>query len=275
MWRLSGFGDEIDADLDEQVRVLGRLGIRYLDLRGVWGTNVVRLSDEEVERVRRTLDAAGVGVSAIASPVGKSRIDDDFGPHLDDFRRALDVAHRLESPFVRIFSFYLPQGDDPARHREAVIDRLGQLVRIADGSGVTLVHENEKGIYGDTPARCHDLLAAINSPRLRAVWDPANFVQCGARPHDDGYELLRPFIAYVHVKDAVAGTDRIVVAGEGDGQIGQTLAALAASGFDGFLSLEPHLSLAGPSAGFSGPDLFGQATEALKGLLREQTIAWA
>lgn len=277
MWTLTGFADEIDPDLDRQIETLQVEEIRHLELRGVWNTNVVRLDDEQLTQIHRTLNARGIAVSAIASPIGKIGINDEFAPHLADFRQALEVAHRLDAPFVRIFSFFIPEGDDPTTHREAVLDRLGQLVRAAEGTGVTLVHENEKDIYGDTPGRCLDLLATIDSPLLRAAWDPANFVQVGGvgvRPHDDGYSLLRPYITYVHVKDA-KDTGGVVPAGEGDGQLRETIAALHADGFEGFFSLEPHLATAGPFSGFSGPVLFRTAAQALKGLLQEQEIPWA
>jgi len=277
VWKLTGFADEIDPELDRQIETLQAEQMRHLELRGVWNTNVVRLNDEQIARIEQTLNAQGIAVSAIASPIGKIGIQDDFTPHLADFHRALDLARRLNAPFVRIFSFFIPDGNDPATHREAVLDRLAQLVRAADGTGVTLLHENEKGIYGDTPARCHDLLTAIDSPILRAAWDPANFVQvagAAARPHDDGFDLLRPFIAYVHVKDAKSGGGCVTPAGEGDGQLRETIAALHADGFDGFFSLEPHLADAGPFSGFSGPVLFQTAAQAFKGLLDERAIAW-
>lgn len=275
MWTLTGFADEISPELDEQLATLELESIRYLELRGVWGKNVLKLSDDEVERVKARLAGAGVGVSSIGSPIGKIKIGDDFAPHLADFRRALAVARALGAPYIRIFSFFIPEGDDPARYRDEVLERLGALVREAEGSGVTLVHENEKHIYGDIPERCLDILTGINSPTLRAAWDPANFVQCGVRPHTEGYERLRPFIDYVHVKDARLGSGEVVPAGEGDGEVRETIAALHASGFDGFFSLEPHLKSAGAFSGFSGPDLYRKAAQAFKALLRERGIAWA
>lgn len=275
MWTLTGFADEISPDLTEQLATLEAESIRHIEIRGVWGKNVLKLDDDEIGRVKVALARAGVRVSSIGSPIGKIAIADDFAPHLDDFRRALAVARTLEAPYIRIFSFFLPHGEDPAHYRDEVLDRLGAIVREAEGAGVTLVHENEKEIYGDIPARCHDLLTQIDSPILRAAWDPANFVQCGVRPYAEGYALLRPFIAYVHIKDAVRATGKVVPPGEGDGQLRETLAALRDSGFDGFFSLEPHLSAAGTFSGFSGPDLFRTATRAFKGLLAEQGIDWA
>ncbi|MDQ3696015.1 MAG: sugar phosphate isomerase/epimerase [Chloroflexota bacterium] len=274
MWKLSAFADEIGPELDTQLTTLARESIKHIDLRGVWDKNVLALTDDEVRRVASDLANHGIQVATIASPIGKIGIGDAFAPHLAEFRRALDIARAFNAPVIRIFSFFMPVGDDPARHRDEVLRRLEALVAEADGSSVLLLHENEKDIYGDTPERCHDLLTSINSPILRAVWDPANFVQVGIRPFSDGYALLRPFIAAVHVKDAVAGTGQVVLPGAGDGQIPETLVALHASGFAGVFSLEPHLATVGTFAGTSGPVLFRHAATSFKTLLRERGIAW-
>jgi len=275
MWTLTGFADEIAPELDVQLDTLADESIRYLELRGVWNKNVLDLTASEIATVKSTLSQRGVGVSSIGSPIGKIPIGDDFAPHLDRFRRALQVARALEAPYIRIFSFFIPAGADPAHYRDEVLDRMSRLVRAAEGADVTLLHENEKEIYGDTPARCLDILTQINSPLLRAAWDPANFVQCGVRPHTEGYDSLRPFIAYVHIKDALLASGQVVPAGQGDGEVRETIAALRASGFDGFFSLEPHLAAAGTFSGFSGPELFRVAVKALKDLLREQDIEWS
>lgn len=275
MWTISAFADEISPDLDQQLSTLAEESIRYLEFRGVWDKNVLDLSDAELETVKAALARQGVRVSSIGSPIGKIQIGDDFAPHIERFRRALQVARTMEAPYIRIFSFFMPAGEDPARYRDEVLERMGRLVREAEGTGVTLVHENEKEIYGDVPARCLDILTQIDSPILRAAWDPANFVQCGARPHSEGYADLRPYIDYVHIKDALLESGQVVPAGLGDGEVRETLAALRASGFDGFFSLEPHLAAAGTYSGFSGPGLFKVASDAFKGLLREQQIPWS
>ena len=274
MWTLTGFADEISPDLLVQLDILERERIQYLEFRGVWNKNVLDLTDAEIDTVKATLAQRGVKVSSIGSPIGKIQITDDFAPHQAAFRRALHVAHTLDAPYIRMFSFFIPDGEAPERYREQVLDRLGQLVRLAEAANVTLLHENEKHIYGDIPQRCYDLLAQINSPALRAAWDPANFVQCGVRPYTEGFALLRPFIAYVHVKDARQTSGQVVPAGQGDGEWPETIAALQATQFDGFFSLEPHLHVAGPSSGFTGPALFAVAATALKGLLRDQGIQW-
>ncbi len=276
MWTLTGFADEISPDLDEQLDTLAQESIRYMELRSVWNTNVLDLTDEELGRVKSAVSERGVGVSSIGSPIGKVPITDPFGPHLVRFRRALHAADVMQTPYVRVFSFFIPEGQEAALYRDEVLERMGVLAGEAEDTGVTLLHENEKEIYGDVPARCADILAGVDSPALRAAWDAANFVQCGVRhPYTEGYELLRPYVEYVHVKDALAGSGRVLPAGEGDGEIRETLSSLHDSGFDGFFSLEPHLASSGTYSGFSGPELFRRAAGAFKDLLRQQAIEWS
>jgi len=272
---LTGFADEISPELDEQLETLAQESISYMELRSVWNTNVLDLSDDELDRVKSATAQRGIRISSIGSPIGKVPLTDPFGPHLERFRRALRAADVMEASYVRIFSFFIPEGQEPNHYREEVIDRMGIMAGEAEDSGVTLLHENEKEIYGDVPSRCLDILAGVGSPALRAAWDAANFVQCGVRPYKEGYASLRPYVEYVHVKDALSGSDSVVPAGEGDGQLPETLSALRVSGFDGFFSLEPHLASAGTYSGFSGPGLFRKAAGAFKDLLRRQGIEWA
>jgi len=271
---LSGFADEISAEPGAQLETLAAESIHYLELRSAWSTNVASLTDASLAQFRREIEEAGVRVSAIGSPIGKIGIDAPVGPELERMRRIADVAGLFGTTIVRVFSFFIPAGEPPERYRQEVIDRMGALALIAAERGIVLAHENEKEIYGDIPERCADLIVSVGSPALRATFDAANFVQCGVRPHTDGYELLRPHLVYLQVKDALAATGQVVPAGQGDGEVRETLAALAASGFSGYASLEPHLAEAGRYGGFSGAQEFRRAAGALKGLLRELSIPW-
>ncbi len=268
MFVLSGFADEIAPDLTVQLDVLDQLGIRYLELRGVWGKNVLALSDDEVATIKAELDRRGIGVSAIGSPIGKIRIDEPFAPHLADLRRAIDLAERFDSPYIRIFSFFVPEGE-AAAYRDEVMRRMQALLEAAQGHPVTLLHENERHIYGDIPERCRDIHETLASPQLRMTFDPANFVMCGVHPFTEAYPLVEEYIEYVHVKDGLLSDRRVVPAGEGDGEVRELLAALQQRGYNGYLSLEPHLAQSGAFSGFSGPELFGVAVRALRGLLNE------
>lgn len=266
MFRLSGFADEISPDPETQLAVLEDEGIGHLELRGVWKKNVLDLTDEERGRFKGMLDERGVEVSAIGSPIGKVKIGDPFQPHLERFERAVDCARFFGAPYIRLFSYFLPEGEDPARFRDEVVSRMREKAARAREAGVTLLHENEKRIYGDTGERCGDILDVVDSPALKACFDPANFVQCGEEPLSC-WERLKDRVAYFHIKDAVASTNEVKPAGEGDGRIADILKDASARGFDGFLSLEPHLKAAGTFDGFSGPERFKAASQALKKLL--------
>jgi sugar phosphate isomerase/epimerase len=275
VWTLTAFADEISPELDEQLGTLASESIRHMELRSVWNTNVLDLTDEELRKVKSATSDHGIKISSIGSPIGKIPISDPFDPHLRRFRRALQAADIMEAPYVRIFSFFIPEEQEPRLYRDEVLERMSMLANEARGAGVILLHENEKGIYGATPDRCREILWGVDSSALRATWDAANFVQCGVRPYKEGYETLRPYVEYVHVKDALFGSGRVVPAGEGDGEIGETLSALHGSGFDGYFSLEPHLASAEKYRGFSGPELFEKAARAFKDLLRRQEIEWS
>jgi len=269
---LSGFGDEIAAAPDEQIAVLQANQVRYVELRGVGGKGVLDLSPEEVRAFRADLDAAGIAVSAIGSPIGKVSIRSDLDEHYRRFKVAVERARQFGTRYVRLFSFY--HGEETAEAaREAVIDQLKRMVRHAEQAGIILLHENESGIYGDVPERCLDLLQAVRSPHFRATFDPANFIQCGVSSMVQAWELLEPHVEYFHIKDAMAATGGVVPAGYGDGELDQVLTKAREAGFSGFLSLEPHLKADDPVHGGDGAERFGKAVSALRAVLARQSIA--
>lgn len=275
MWTLSGFVDEIDDDFAVQCRVAAGLGLKYVEIRSAWGTNILDLDDDQLRRLREILAEHELQVSSIGSPIGKIGIGDDFEPHLARMVHAVELARLLQAPYLRLFSFFIPVGDDPDSYRDEVLRRMRALADVAEAGGVIAVHENEKEIYGDIPRRCLDIVTTVDSPNLRLAWDPANFVQCGVAPFTDGYADLRPHTVYIQIKDALFADSSVVVAGAGDGQVAETIRALRADGFDGFFSLEPHLGTQNSLGGFSGADLWAGAHEAFTRLLRAEGIAYA
>ncbi|RSM69528.1 xylose isomerase [Actinoplanes sp. ATCC 53533] len=274
MWTLSGFVDEISSDFTEQCRVASGLGLTHVELRSAWEVNILDLKEEQLTVMKETLAEHDLEVSSIGSPIGKIFIDEPFPPHLRRMRHAAEVAHFFGAPYIRIFSFFLRPGADPAAHRDEVIDRMRALARVAEEADLILLHENEKEIYGDIPARCLDIVRSVGSPHLRLAWDPANFVQVGVRPYTEGYAVLRPHLEYIQIKDARAADGTVVTAGRGDGEVAETMSALRHDGFDGFFSLEPHLDTGTALGGFSGPELFRRAWQDFTDLLKTEGIEY-
>lgn len=236
---ISGFADEIAQDLTTQLENLKRLDMHYLEMRGVDGNNLIFHTPEKVAEIKKRLDDAGVALSALGSPLGKIGIEDPFEKHFEDFKQAVEIAHTMECRNIRIFSFYVPEGRSK-EFKGKVFERLGQFADYAKVNHIVLLHENEKGIYGEKAKECREIMDAFGGNHFRAIFDFANFVQ-SEQDTKEAYELLKRYVAYIHVKDAVKATGQVVPAGMGDGNVGAILKDLYKDGFNGFLSLEPHL----------------------------------
>ena len=236
---LSAFADEYSSDFDKQLEGLQKNGITHIELRGVNGKNILDLDENELAEVKRKLDDKGIKISAIGSPLGKIDIVDPFEEHLDKTRRCVDIANYLGTPNIRMFSFYIKDGDYEG-HRDEVMRRLTAMCDVADKGGVLLCHENEKGIYGDTVERCLDILNTLGG-RIKCIFDPANFIQCGIETYPYAFGQLKDKIYYMHIKDADEN-DSIVPAGAGVGKIADILRELRERD-EIMLTLEPHLTV--------------------------------
>ena len=242
LW-VSGFSDEISANFTEQLTTVKALGMSYISLRSVDGKNIGDFTVQEVEEdVKPKLAEYHIAVSSIGSPIGKVFINDDEGflKQKTMLKELCEISQLLECRYIRIFSFYIPEGHEPQQYEEQVIDKLRVFVDIAKQYDIVLLHENEKDIFGDTAARCKAMFRAIDSKYFKAIFDFANFVQCG-EDTAQCYELLREDVVYIHIKDAVTTSSHNVVCGSGEGKIPQLLQQFIESGYEGFLTLEPHL----------------------------------
>jgi len=240
-FKLSGFADEISESLDIQFEVLNELNIGYFEPRGIDGKNISTLNDEELALLKEKMIAAGIKASSIGSPIGKVKLEDDFEAHFAKFQRVVEIAKLLDTKYIRMFSFYHNGGESwTEEERQVVFARLRQMIDFAKEQDVVLLHENEKDIYGDTADRCADLMNELGCNHFKAVFDPANFIQCG-QDTKYAYSILKDHIAYMHIKDAILESGRVVPAGSGDGNVAYILEELFKKGFDGYLSLEPHL----------------------------------
>lgn len=275
--RIFAFADEASPLLVGQIDAMKRNRLSGLEIRNVDGQNVSALSLDKACDVQKRLKDEGLIVWSVGSPIGKIDIEkDDFIKHLDVFRHTLDVARALQAENIRLFSFYIPQDKQPSDYRQCVIDRMSQFAEIAEGSGVTLCHENEKGIYGDIAPRCLEIHEAI--PAIKAVFDPANYIQSGQETLS-AWALLHPHVKYLHIKDALE-SGVVVPAGRGAGHLPEILAAFSDQGGN-HVTIEPHLRVfdglkalehgerpkIGEDTYESGDAAFDAACNALKALL--------
>ena len=269
MARLSAFADEVTEDFRGQVEYLARERVGFIEPRFINRKNIMALNRAELDDARRLIQDHGLKVSAIGSPIGKVRLDEPFGPHLDQFKHAAELARFFDTPFIRMFSYYAPEGKNIDDYRDQVLERMAAKVEIAQDADVAMVHENEAHIYGHTAAHCVDLVETIGSPRLRLAYDPANFVwgEKIGNNVETCWPLMKPYVVHIHIKDWKLGSQDIgSIPGQGDGQIRSLLAELADMRYDGCMTMEPHLRLGGQFGGSTGPELFSEAIAAVRRL---------
>lgn len=232
MIRICAFSDEASSSLKGQIAAMQRNEIGLTELRSVDGKNVKDLSLVEAADIKAALDEAGIAVWSIGSPLGKVDISVDIEEYLKTVAHVCELAKVFSCKRIRMFSFF-----GAYEQSEKVYEYLRRMVKVADGYGVTLCHENEKDVLGDTLERVQ--LIRQNVQGLAHVYDPANFLQCGQAAKET-LEALHIGTEYFHIKDVIAETGEIVPAGHGDGRISELIAMLDADA-DVVLTLEPHL----------------------------------
>ena len=243
---ISGFADEIHPNLDQQLKVVKELGMHYICLRAADGKGIADYTLEEFQQnIQPRLEEAGVKISSLGSPIGKIDIDDHaaYEKQLAQLDTLCRICNSCGCRYIRMFSFWMPKDRNPDDFTEQVIEKLAGFAKVAEKYDVILIHENEKDIYGDIARRCKVILDRLASPHFKAAFDFANFVQCG-EDTAECWELLKEHVVYIHIKDAVKSNNENVLCGTGDGQIPQLLKKIIREdGYQGFLTLEPHLVL--------------------------------
>jgi len=262
-WPVTIFADECTADYAGQAAFVRENALDGLDLRNANGRNVADLVGSDIEEILRE----GVSVRAIGSPVNKVALDSAlFEGEMGKLERSVAVAKKVGAKYVRVFAPE-PVGDDAEATWTAVRAWMDPMVQHAEAAGVTLLLENDALFYGCHPEQSQRLMEQFYGPHFKMAFDFANTVLIGHRPWDDWFPWCLPYLDTLHIKDAVEATRTVVPAGEGDGQVEQTLKWLKQQGWQGTLTLEPHLASAGRMSGFSGPQLCRVAVDSLRAIL--------
>ena len=236
-FQLAAFADESSSNILEQVDALKRNGYSFLEIRSVGESSYQKLTLEETKELAKVLADNGIGIKSLGSSIGKIKIDGNFEAHMELYKHTLEQGNILGAEKIRLFSFFLPEDQDPAQYKSLVLDRMGLIAETAKEFGIKACHENEKGIYGAVASRCLEIHQAV--PELGGIFDPANYVQCG-QDTLEAWDMLHTYIDYMHIKDAkLDGT--VVLPGTGDGHVPEIIAKYVAQGGKLF-TLEPHLS---------------------------------
>ena len=279
---LSAFADEAGSTLDEQIAALLENGIYFIEPRNIDGRGILEHQESELKSIKERLDAVGIKVNSLGSPIGKYKIEDEFAPHFELFKKALRAAEILGTQNIRMFSFFIPEAEAD-KYKNEVLRRLSAMTEEAQKHGISLCHENEAKIYGESPSAVAELLQKL--PALYAIFDPANYRMAGCDVIE-GINASFINFKYMHVKDAIYEEQMIVPAGEGEGKIASIINMIDEK-TEGtvFLTLEPHLhifdayksidehELRGKYEFSSNAEAFSFAANALKKILLENGYA--
>lgn len=239
---LSAFADEAGGGIKEQIEALKAHGMTHLEPRGLDEGNISLYTVEQAKKLKEILDENGIEISAIGSHYGKIKITEDFTEHFENFKNCVEVAKILGTKRIRMFSFYFSENESYEDYKDEVFKRIEAMCDYALENGIYCCHENEKGIYGDNEERCFEILSHFKG-KLKGVFDPANFIQCGVDILP-AFELLKDHVDYLHIKDCVYSDGSIRPAGLGDGKIVELLKRFnETKDGDTFLTLEPHLKV--------------------------------
>lgn len=281
---LSAFADEASETLEGQLFALKRNDLKQIELRNIDGECVIDLSEEKQRAIKKTLDESNITVSSIASPIGKITLDKDFDEHFSRFKKAVATAKLFETKRIRMFSFFMPQNEDLSEYKAEVLKRLNILCDYANQNDVYCCHENEKEIYGDIAARALEIHESLGD-KMKGIFDPANYVQCGEHP-EKIFSDLKPYIDYLHIKDANIADGSIVPAGDGDGGIREILREVRQKGACKLLTVEPHLTIFSGFSNLQADTLvhhvayessdiaFDTAVNALKVIIKEEGFSY-
>jgi len=262
--QLCAITDEISQDFEHALDVLGEYGATAAELRGLWGTNIADLNDEQVARAQAALRTRGMKAACLATPfykcdlaaetpnpgeaAGRMHLAQPRGleDQMEMLRRCIRLARTFDTPLLRVFSFWRKTPLTPDLEAR-IVDAFAAPLDLAAREGVTLLLENEHACYIGTGAEAARIASEIDSPHFRLAWDPGNAYYAGERPYPDGYEAVRPWLAHLHVKDArmVQTADhgpqpQWCVIGDGEIDYSGQFDALRRDGYRGYVSLETH-----------------------------------
>jgi len=223
-FRVAVINDEITQDFGRACEIAAHeFGMEWLELRGMWNKNLLKLDGKEVGEARRILERNQLRVTDIASPLFKVDWKDapksKYSPKRDQFNadftfdqqdevleRCIELAKAFRTDRVRCFDFW--RLDDSAPFRAAINQKLMDAAKAAGKKGIILVLENEYACNTATGAEAAQLLNQISAPNFMLNWDAGNAAARGETPYPDGYNLLpKNRIGHCHCKDVAKKTD--------------------------------------------------------------------
>jgi sugar phosphate isomerase/epimerase len=254
---LTGIGDEAANSLEGQIRATQELGWKHLEPRGVEvpgysKANFHELPEPAFELAFRELEQQGVSAYCFGSTImnWSKTVEDPFELTQAEVKRAIPRMQRLGTKFIRIMSF--KPGAEEYKIPAVVFQRVKEVTNRFIDAGLQPVHENCMNFGGMSWQHALELLDKC--PGLQWVFDTANPIFNPDRskprpwPKQDPWEFwehVRDHVTHIHVKDATWNAAKNDAdynwPGEGKGRVRDILKDAFARGYDGGISIEPHM----------------------------------
>ncbi len=249
MFKKGVITDEISQDLQVACDLANKYGLDGVEIRSVWDHGPHQLTDAEIEKIREITAKADLAVCGISAPFFKCDInkDDEIAAQYEILDRCVQLARKLNAPYVRGFTFW--SCGDFDEYFDRIVAHLQDAAKRIEGTGVTLVIEMDPSVFACDAARVARVVGAVDRPNVRGLFDPGNLIWNPDHevPYPDAYEVMKPYIAHVHVKDATVkdGKPDAVKVGTGDVDFKGLFRRLIDDGYEGYVVLETHYRLTG------------------------------
>ncbi|MFQ6040841.1 MAG: sugar phosphate isomerase/epimerase family protein [Candidatus Poribacteria bacterium] len=246
MFKLGVISDEVSQDFQTVVDVAKEFNLDSIEIRSVWDKPPQDLTDEDIDKMKQILAPTGIKIIGVASPFYKCDIDnpEERKEHIGIFRQCVKLVHAFDARIIRSFAFWKTERTEELW--DEILSSYDEPKRIAEDEGIIIGMENEASTSLATAKLTRRFIDDIDSPNIRAIWDPANeaYAEDGEKSYPDAYNRLKDVMIHVHAKDAAPNpeTGEMESVPVGDGIIGwqQQLQALVDDGYDGHICLETH-----------------------------------
>lgn len=239
-FRLGVITDEVSADIKEACEFAAFHNLDCIEIRSVNNRGPFEYTDDDITEIKAAAGKHNLAISCISSPLFKCKFDDIEArkKHVASFEKLAENASRLGVHLIRGFDFF-EAGISLAKRAAAFLP----IIDICEKYDITLVIENDPSVHSDTPDKVAELVKEINNPRVLLLYDPGNvlFVSESIKPYPDCYEKSLPYVAHIHIKDAIfTNPVTAVCIGEGEMDYKGLFTRLVKDGYKGDVILETH-----------------------------------
>lgn len=158
--------------------------------------------------------------------------------NLDEAKRFIDLAQKIQCPYIRVFPNNLPKDVERNTSIDLITQGLMQLGEYAKGSDVKVLLESHGELVH--VADLQKIMQAAANPHVGLVWDIVNMWSVTKEPPAQVYAVLKKYIYHTHIKDlkVIEGKEQYTFLGEGETPIFEAIDILYNGGYKGYYSFE-------------------------------------